>query len=381
MKIRNETIYLIAFSLYCFMALTGGSELILLNDTVKIAIYGIIIILLGLKFITQHISIKKILIYVIIGGVTLYAYLKLDAIFFLMNFLMIISVKDVEVKKIIKTDIAIKCIFLIFHIISYGIDYFFDYNKVQELIMNDGIRIRHAFYFTHPNIISAIIFWLIMDIYYLTKQIKLKHIIMGILLMLVSYSFTKSRTTVFLFILFLIAFFIGKIIKNKKVYYKIIDLTYKYIIEFTTLISILMGILYKYNIYLIRTLLNSLTSGRVYSAYAAFTDFGINLFCNSKALKIEKYLIIDNFYVRCAVLYGLIFVILFAIMTKLVRSKDEKYIKEKIMVIILAISLFSEYSGIIIGNAIPLLLLGKLIVDKDENNERKKESIDYNTNL
>lgn len=383
MKTKSkEIIYLIAFALYCFMALSGGSELIVLNSIFKTIIYGIIILLLGYKVVVEGLSIKEILIYLIIGIICLLAYIKVDSIFFLINFVMIISIRGVNIKKVVKLDIIIKCVFLVTHIIIYIGNYFFAYDKFQELIINHGDRIRHAFYFTHPNIVSAIVFWIIMDLYYLKEKISVKHILISIILMLVNYYFTRSRTILILFIVFLIIFFVEKMLKNKEIFNRILTITYKFIFEIITIASIAMGILYKYNLRLITTVLNQLTSGRVYYSYAAFTDFGINLFSNANALKLEKYLFIDNFYVRCAVLYGLIFVVMISIMTKLSKSKNDKNIKEKIMIIILAISLFSEYFGIIIGNAIPLLLLGNLIMNKEENNEKKEpKDIYYSTGL
>ena len=371
-KNNNDILYIIPFSLYCFMSLSGGSRLIELGNSIKIILYAIIILLFGIKIVISKLSIREICIYTMIGLVSVYAYIKLETIFFLMNFLAIISLKNVDIRKVVKIDIAIKGIFLITHATLYIIDYFFDYDNIEQFIINDGKRIRHALYFKHPNIVNSMVFWMIMDILYLKQNIKFKHILISSITIGIMYEITKSRTMLILFIIFLFIYYIGKIIKNKSLYYNIINTTRKYIIEFFTILSIAIGVLYKYNMRFITTFLNALTSGRIYYSYAAINDFGINFLCNAKAVNLEKnLLLVDNFYIRCAVLYGLIFVFLIMIMTKLIK-KDNKFILDKIMFIILAISLFSEYFGIIIGNAIPLLLLGNMIINRNKKAKNNK---------
>ena len=364
LKKRKEILYFIPFALFCFIALSGGSTILQLNDSIKIILYLIIMLLFGLKILIDKLSKKEAIIYFFIGIISLYTYIKVGAIFFLINFLAIIALKNVNIKTVVKIDILIKSIFLITHFIAYGIDYFFDYSSVEQLIVDDGNRIRHALYFTHPNIASALMFWLVMDFFYLKKELKFQHIVIGTIAMVVMYLITKSKTTPILYIMFLIIYYLYYLFKNKKIYLTIINIMQRYIVEVITILSIAMAILYQYNIHLITASLNAITSGRVYYSYIAIRDFGINLFCNPEAVNLENYLWIDNFYIRAAVLYGLVFVILLIIMEKLVKREKNENIFDKILFIILAISLFSEYFGIIAGNSISLLLLGNLIINR-----------------
>lgn len=374
-KNNNDILYIIPFSLYCFMSLSGGSRLIELDNSIKIILYTIIILLFGIKIVINKLSLREICIYTIIGFISVYAYIKLETIFFLMNFLAIISLKNVDIKKVVKVDIAIKGVFFITHSTLYIIDYFFDYNNIEQFIIYDEKRVRHALYFIHPNIVNSMVFWMIMDIFYLKRNIKFRHILISSIIIGIMYEITKSRTMSLLFIIFLFIYYMERITKNKDLYYNIINTIQKYIIEFFTILSIAIGVLYKYNIHFITTFLNALTSGRVYYSYAAINDFGINFLCNAKAINLEKnLLLVDNFYIRCTVLYGLIFILLIIIMTKLTK-KDNKFMLDKIMFIILAISLFSEYFGIIIGNAIPLLLLGNMIINRNEKVDNKNKTL------
>lgn len=360
----QETLYAIAFTLYAFMSLAGGSTLISVSTNIKFVIYGMICILLFLEFLTQEYTKKELIVNAIIFAVCALIYVKLDTIFFLMNFLFIMSVKNINIKNVVKTDIVVKCIFLVVHIVAYSIGYATNYNGIQELAMSDDGRIRHAFYFIHPNIMSSIVFWLLLDLYYLKKNMKFINKIASLIIMIVTYYFTRSRTILVLYVVCVVLIGSNSFFKNKKNYSKIISIIYKYIFDFMTVISFLIAILYKYNNNFVRKVLNPITSGRVYASYEAIKRYGVTFLYNIKALDFENNLIIDNFYIRSTVLYGMFFLLMLIIMPKL-RNKDySTNIKDKIMIIVLAISLFSEYSGIIIGNAIPLLLLGNLIMKK-----------------
>ena len=63
MKNKIEFIYLIPFAIYSFISLAGGSELIQLSDFVKIVLYGILILLYGVKIILDKNSIKCLILY------------------------------------------------------------------------------------------------------------------------------------------------------------------------------------------------------------------------------------------------------------------------------------------------------------------------------
>lgn len=373
MKINKETLYIIAFALFCFISLSGGSIIIELSDIVKIILYLIIIICFVLKILLDKISIKTILIYLCIGIVCIYTYLMTGAIFFLINFLTIIASKNVNVRKIVITDLVVKCIFIITHFVFYGMEYIFNYDNIADLIISDdGYRIRNRLFFVHPNIAAGIVLWAIIDYFYLIKKLKVKHILGTICIMLLTYLLTGSRTAVLIFVLFIILYCINEFLKNKKIR-KILNVFQRYSIELITLISILLAWLYQFGNSIIYRI-NDLTSGRIYYSYKGISDFGINLFGNAKAINIDNMYPIDNFYIRCVVLYGIIFLIMLIIFEKLIDKNENKYFMEKMLFIVLAISLFSEYYVFIIGNSIALSLFGKIVIEQNqENNSIKKK--------
>lgn len=365
MEKKKELIYLIPFIIYCFICLAGGSELIHLSNVVKIILYAIIILFYGVKVLLDKNSVKILILYALIALVCAYAYLKTGTIFFLMNFITIIAIKDVDIKKVVKIDLIIKCIFIAIHSILYVVNYIFNYDAISYLIIaSDGFRVRNALFFTHPNIAAGLILWAIIDAFYLLKNIKIKHIIISAIIMVVTYIITGSRTTILIYALFMILYYLNKLVPNIQ-YKKLLTYGQRYGIEIMTVISLLLAYLYRFGnsfIYLI----NRLTSGRVYYSYGAIDKFGIHFLSNAQALNVEKFFIVDNFYIRCAVLYGLIFLVFLIIFEKFANKNIEKYRFEKISFIVLCFTLFSEYYGFIIGNAIPLLLLGNMVINKNK---------------
>lgn len=384
MKNKIEFIYLIPFAIYSFISLAGGSELIQLSDFVKIVLYGILILLYGVKIILDKNSIKCLILYFLVALICIYAYIETQTIFFFINFLTIIAIKNVDVKKVVKIDLIMKCIFIASHSLLYGVNYIFNYDGISNLIMaTDGYRVRNALFFTHPNIASGIIFWAIIDVFYLLKPIKVKYAIISTLIILATYFITKSRTTLLIYMLFLILYYLNKVFHNLK-YKKLLTLGQRYGIEIFSIFSFALSYLYKFGNTIVY-FINDLTSGRIYNSYVAINKFGMHIFPNAQANNLEQLFIIDNFYVRCAILYGIIFLILLIILEKIVDKNSENYVFEKIIFIVLCFSLFSEYYGIIIGNAIPLLILGDIVINRKNKNslisEKKTVKSSLNNDL
>ena len=87
---------------------------------------------------------------------------------------------------------------------------------------------------------------------------------------------------------------------------------------------------------------------------------------NINAINLDEFIIIDNFYIRSAILFGGIFIILLSIMNKNISKNESLF--SKIIIIVFSINLFSEFNSICIGNAIPILLLGYMIMNKNKIN-------------
>lgn len=366
-KSRYDVLYLIAYTLLCFMTLSGGSQLIKISEEIKLILYSVIIILFSIKMILTGITKKEIIILVLFGVMAVYTYIELGTIFFITNLFAILALKKTNIDKIVKVDAIVKILFLIIHSIFYFTDFIFG-DIVEDSIVYRGTMERHSLYFTHPNIVALIVFWLIVDIAYLKKKLTIRNIMIFTILISITYFLTNSRTILAVYIVFLCVFYL-KDIKNKTFSTKMINFMYKYIFEIFTILSILMAILYGNGWTFLDATFNALTSGRVYSSYVAVNSIGINLVSNADLLQFKN-LVVDNFYIRATVEYGLIYVLILMFMTK-INKKKEKYITDKVLVIIFAISLFSEYNSIIIGNAVPLLLLGNIVI----NNHKKEKKI------
>ena len=354
----DNIMYVVAFSIYGIVSLLGASALIVLDERVKDIAYIVSILLFSIVMLHKKYEKVEYVIYGILCVFTLYTSIRIHKMLFFINLLAIVASKEIELKRVVKVDIVIKTIILLIHCTIYIYQYIFNYAIIEDTIIMDLGRNRHALYFNHPNLVAQIVLWLAFDILYL-KQCDKKSIILTFILLLITYMVTDSRTMFLMYIVFLMLYY-GKNLFNEKNYKKIIDFIQKFSIDILAIFSLILALLSDKGLYIVG-LINKLTSGRVYYSVIALDKFGINLFPNVSAINIEDYTLVDNFYIRAMVLFGIIFIILMSIMTKLI-GKDENMIL-KIIIIVFAINLFSEYNSISIGNAIPLLLMGNIIIN------------------
>ena len=361
LKLDKELIYLVGFTVYCIVSLLGSSDLLPLNEYVKNGMYVLSSALFCVVILCSKYTKKEYIIYDLLVLLTLYASIKVHKMFFLINVLAIMAIKNIKIHSVIKLDIIIKTAIIAIHSLVYLYQYIFQYELIQEMIMVNADRNRHTLYFTHPNLMGQVILWLVIDILYIKKCDKIS-VFLSVIMIAIAFVVTDSRTMVMAYVIFLFLYFIGKLMKEKT-YKKIIHFIEKFSIDIVAITSLILAILYKYQISSV-CFINKLTSGRIYNAYIAIEKFGIQLFPNIGAINLEQYTIIDNFYIRSFILFGTIFIIILSIMTKSI-SKNESLISE-IIIIVFAINLFNEFNSICIGNAIPILLLASMIMSKNK---------------
>lgn len=362
-KINKELIYIFAFSVYCIVSILSSSELLPLNEYVKNGMYIFSCVLFCIIILCNKYTKKEYIIFLLLLLLTLYTSIKIHKMLFLINVLAIMAIKNIKIDNIIKIDIILKTVIIFVHSIAYLYQYIFQYEQIQELIITDAGRNRHAMYFIHPNLIGQLVLWLAIDILYIKKCTN-KSILLSTVLIIITYIITDSRTMLMIYGLFLFLYYIRMVIKQKT-YKNIIHFISKYSIDMIAILSLVLTLLYKYKLSSVG-LINKLTSGRIYSSYVAIEKFGIHLMPNINAINLDEFIIIDNFYIRSAILFGGIFIILLSIMNKNISKNESLF--SKIIIIVFSINLFSEFNSICIGNAIPILLLGYMIMNKNKIN-------------
>ncbi len=358
---KNEFIYLIAIFLLSFVMLCNISQIINISGKIQMLLYVLIMLIFIVKIINTKYKRKQIVPIIIIGLIMAYTSYKLSDYVFLLNYLAIIAIVGVDIKKIIKMDIIAKSLFLIPHSILYFYNYIFNYSAIVPLLTYTQTNVRHNIYFSHPNTAAGIVLWFVIDLIYISKNKKVS-ITIGSFLMLLYYYFTRSRTTLVIYILFLLIIYITK----KGIIKKVLAFIEHYLFIIIAILNTIMIPTRSFINNPIIINLDKLLSKRIYFTNLAINNFGFHLFANNiSQVLVENSIIVDSFYTRAFVSYGFIILIIIAFLYYVVSKKEKSNI-DKAIIIIFPIYLFNELFPFNIGRAIPLLIIGNIIFNNKE---------------
>lgn len=361
---KNANLYYIALIITIFCSLSGWSNIININTKVYYALTAVSFMLFLFNMFNQKYTLKKLVIIIVLGLISLYTSYKLNTLLFMINFMAMISIENTDIKKIVKIDLIIKLFYILLHMTLYFINYsIYSLGIVDAVKFTENIGIRNSMFFTGPNAMAGLVFWLVIDYLYLNqnKKIYFKSLIC-IIPILLCYLFTKSRTFIIVYILYLTLLTFKKIFKKSD---KLINIIFKYIpdILFITMLLIVSNyslFINKFN--MVITQINTLLSSRLTYSVRAYNYYGFNLLTNTSSINLEQKFIIDNFYIRSVVSYGVIIFLIISIITKMVAKKATSF--EKIIIIIMYIYLFCELFAFDCGKTIGMLLLAYLLYRK-----------------
>lgn len=359
---KSEFIYLLAILILDFISLADVSRIINIDGSIRNIVYMFTIVLFIFKIFQSRYEKKKFIFILITGLIALFVSYRLSDFMFLTDFLVMISIVDVNINKAIKIDIFVKSLFLIIHSIFYFHDFLFAYTKIEPyFVLTKAFGIRHSLYFSHPNTAAAIVVWLVIDWIYIAKNKRIPIALGSLLVAFYSY-FTISRTALIVYILFLLILFL----LNKKRLKKIFNFLEKYLFIIMAGVNILMiSISSLMNNPLIISL-DKILSKRLYYTNLAINTYGFHILPNNISDSIMKNsIIVDNFYTRAFISYGFIILIIVAIMYYLSTKKENSNL-DKAILIIFPIYLFNELFPFNVGRAIPLLIFANIIFNKNK---------------
>lgn len=358
---KDNLIFYIAISIWFFLSLSGTSNIINISQETTRFIQLLSIFLLLAKIIEEKIPKKNLLFILSIGLISVYEFIKIGNAMFLMNFLIIFSLKKIKIEKIIKIDILIKSGYLALHILTYLFYILFNNELLSTTVFHSAsVGYRNSLFFTHPNAAGSIAIFLAIDLIFICKN-KLKMIILVSGMVIFILNLTKSRTSILIYILFLIIYFILKNDKCKKLIYNIniIELP---LFTLTNIILCFMPDIMKNSFF---AKLDVILSGRIRYSTIAVKKYGIHLLpykINDGLL--DRTIKIDDFFIRSGIEYGIIILILFNIIYIKCIKKKEISALERALLIILPIFLLSELFPFNIGRTICMLVLGDILINE-----------------
>ena len=365
MKNKWSMLYYIAISILFFVITAGWSSLINLGILYNVSISFSLLLLL-IYFLSYRHNFKQLLIIFILLIILAYTFIKTKNPIFLVNFMLIISSKNIDIKRVIKIDIFIKLFFLIYHSVFYIFNLFFELGFIDNIYFTTAHGLRQSLFFSGPNALSAIVFWLIIDYLFLNKDKKIiRKSIICIIPLFICYIFAKTISTFYLYFVYLFLISISKLDLGKKIinimHYSVGDILF----GFSFLIVVFSNFIISH-FYTAFEIVDKLLSNRLIYSVRAYNEYGLNLLANIPALINKDKYIIDNFYILTIISYGIIIYLVLSLISKMFHKKADIY--SKIIIIVAFIYLFFEALSFNGGLCIFITLLGYLFY-KDKKNE------------
>ena len=283
--------------------------------------------------------------------------------FLMVSCLAFMAMKDVNIKTVIKIDIAVKSFFLLTHAIIFAVDYLTGVEAVWDYISFSGKGTTIALYFRNPNTTGLIGTWIALDLLYLKDYKKPLDYIIPTIIAVATFAITASRTPLSIYLVYLLL----QLIKDGSK----LTIMQKTIYPILCIASVLMVMIASSNDSALDTF-NTLTSGRVSYSVAAYQVAGIKLLpVNNEALLTDY--VLDVFYIKCLVSYGIITMIIYYLPHLFMPSFSTN--EQKRMSILTSIYLFSEKVIADIGYAIPYLIIADTIYNKKASNTNIEDKI------
>ena len=362
-------LFYIAIAIITFARLTQDSTLFNWNDTFIYILKIVGALLLSVKFIFTKYN-KKELIKFILFLILMFITTILTKIeMFLLTGLILVSLKNIDIKKTIKTIFLVSISVVVIQSAVYLFNVIYFPEKIHYLL-NSKFQIRHYLYFSHPNIFAGIVFGIIIEWVYLygIKMKKYFKYIVIIIITIIIYILTLSRTSLFLFIILIIGLLFIDNLKGKNNH--IFNFISKYLFIIISIFTLLFLIFYNGNLDIVNKA-DKLLSGRISLGLYARNKYGIPLipqYINFDEKIVSNYvsqLFIDNFYMRYILICGFWFLLMIFLAIGKAYKKCNNL--EKLFLIIFAIWGVTESVIFDISICIVLLIIADKIINSTNN--------------
>ncbi len=318
--------------------------------------------ILLIEILKKRYSVKRLVIYILIIFLALYGVLITGQYGLLITIITCMAISDADINKVIQFIFQYELLLFILNITwSIFMSLLGSYSLSAVMY---GVE-RYKFGFVHPNTLSVILFNLIiMWIWIKFEQIKWKHLGFIFFISLVSYYFTKTRTSFFcvLLVIIMVAFLMIK----KRKFIKI----YKYM---TALIIPVLSIAFYFMIKLrtsnitIIMLVDRFLSARITLGGYAYIHYGLTMFgqnLQNMSVTWNEIWRLNSFTFDCTYTYlmvnqGIIWLIMLVVSFFMLT----KYKSNKINVALISWGLYAmtEVHGLNGFMCFPVLLVSLLI--------------------
>ena len=323
MKIRYETISLFVIFLLVLKAMLINSTFIPLPSAIEYAIEIVSFAYIAFINLNKYAkSKKKLLIFFFLSICTLYTGLVTNQLVIFSSFLVLCLAQTIEDKdKIVKVIFKTLLIILFIHFIYFILQ--------KNFSLTSDRTIRYSLGFEHFNTSSVYALWCFCAYSYLNKNKKNK-IILGQLLLIIIYLFTKTRTMIICSFILTIIYLLAE----KRYIKKIVNLISKNIVLVVVILLYLLIFMHSNNI--LPTFINKidqLVSYRLSFSVLALEEYGITIIGQKYDINSLPQLYINNSnlgdltvdvtYIGFLYSYGAMYILLIILITRSIAKSNK----------------------------------------------------------
>ena len=326
-KIKENSIFYFTYTLLLICSIMSNVKFLMsFIPYIKYFAFGLMILFFVIRI--KKMSLKIIIISLIIITVLMVSYIITGDNNILLLYLLILIYPGEDFEKFIKKDIIIRVVLCTIVIILYNMDLTNNYFMYRP----DG-RIRSSMGFAHPNNFGMYMFTICADYVYLNYQkFKIKNYLVILIMALLIYFVSNSRTSVIGLLLLLVLIFLSQKLKIKYLYnnfFKFIIINLPII--FIALTLIFVNLYNNHNEFVIKV--NEILSNRIFYASSFLNEYDINLLGNKinyistqeAKLISERASVLDNSYLSLVLNYGILtFIIIYYLLRKIINTAYEK---------------------------------------------------------
>lgn len=338
----------------------------------------VFLLLIAFKLILQEYTPSHLLIIGAIFAVIAYSCMKAkNNNIYLMSCLCVISMQNIDLKKIVKLSCILKSAALITHITSYILISALNPSSIQFYYR--GEVTRASFFLGHANMFSFVLTWAIFEIIFLNyENLNIYHMLICWGVSIFFYFFTWTNTGI---IIFSVVTFLILAEKCRPVFF---ERTAAQVVKFgyavCSVFSISSAVFYPQMSEQVKNIWNSLNkfmSGRLLYGAFAYDVYGYTIFGRSINFPAKSFwkshwidtILFDNVYLAYFILSGVVNLVLISVIFFLIAEKTEN--KEKIFIIAFIFYGIMEVYVMTAVYCFVLLIIGKYIFNGKTQGEIK----------
>lgn len=360
----RQALFCVAFFLLSVSVMIERSTLVELPNSFANIISIVAAVMFGAKFLLDKHKGRELLISIMVIAALVIMRILGAPVFMVTSGLAFLAIKDVNIRTIIKIDIAVKSFFLLSHGLLFLVDYMTGMDTIWEYISVSSKGTAASLYFKNPNTTGLIATWIALGMLYLKDQKKLKDFVLPTIIVVVTFMITTSRAPFLVYLIYLLL----QLVRNGQILYVMQRIVYPIFC-----IGVLLIVNYMPMNGAVYEALNSMSSGRIGYSLMAYDAVGVNFLpSHDNEVLLDDY-IIDVFYVKCLVEYGVITMIIYYLPYWFLprKCKDET----KRIAIITAVYLFLERAVANVGFALPYLIMADAIFNGNTQEKKRKDQV------